>query len=193
MASPSGIDWTSDLDTKQSSVIKSKSGIDWSSPSTPKSGIDWGTDTISTFSKSGIDWGSGTISPVRQQEIDDKKQNDIAVDSLHEEHFGQTDSTEAVTLEMLKRGIKGGLGIFEKGMEKISENPEKYDEEFVQMFKGIDRTLQNLDIFVATLAEDTISIIKTVETQAVTAWTTQTHLQNLLEILKTKRLLVKKN
>tara|TARA_Y100000310_G_scaffold314876_1_gene364704 strand:- start:102 stop:560 length:459 start_codon:yes stop_codon:yes gene_type:complete len=119
---------------------------------------------------------------------DDKKQNDIAVDSLHEEHFGQTDSTEAVTLEMLKRGIKGGLGIFEKGMEKISENPEKYDEEFVQMFKGIDRTLQNLDILVATLAEDTISIIKTVETQAVTAWTTQTHLQNLLEILKTKEI-----
>ena len=90
MASPSGIDWTSDLDTKQSSVIKSKSGIDWSSPSTPKSGIDWGTDTISTFSKSGIDWGSGTISPVRQQEIDEKKQNEALIAKLPLVSYGET-------------------------------------------------------------------------------------------------------
>jgi hypothetical protein len=108
----------------------------------------------------------------------EKEKNDKMVDSIHEENFSKlTEGFDPHNLEMIKRGIKSGLSMLEKAIET---------NEVANVPTSIQKTLVNLEELVSMLEHDLIGMIKNIESQAAGAWTTQAHLQTLIETLKIK-------
>ena len=106
----------------------------------------------------------------------DKEQDDTVVDSIHEENFtAPSGGFDPHNLEMIKRGIKSGLSMLDKAIET---------DQVANVTTSIQKTLVNLDELVSMLEHDLVGMIKTMETQAAGQWTTQAHLQTLIETLK---------
>ena len=108
--------------------------------------------------------------PNKQKE---KNMDDKLVDSVHEEHF------DSNNLEMIKRGITGGLSMLNKAIE-TSDMPS----DLTTMMFSVQKTLNNLRVLVNLVEHDMVGLIKNMEAQAAGQWTTQAHLQTLIETLK---------
>jgi len=105
----------------------------------------------------------------KEKEMDDK-----IVDSIHEEQF---DSNK---IEMIKRGILGGLSMLDKAIETCD-----VPSDVTTMMFSVQKTLNNLNELVGLVEHDMIGLIKNMEAQAAGQWTTQAHLQTLIDTLKT--------
>ena len=106
--------------------------------------------------------------PNQQKEMDDN-----LVDSAHEQVVDDN------TLDLIKRGIVGGLGMLEKAIE----THEMSQDMNTTMF-SIQKVLKNSHELIGLLEHDLVGLIKNMEAQAAGQWTTQAHLQTLIDTLK---------
>ena len=93
---------------------------------------------------------------------------------------------ENPSLEMIQRGIKGGLSILEKQIDLWNEASVDLQPEDLafKALGGIKSSLKNLNELVSMIQHDTVGLIKNVEDSMVGQWTSQAHLQTLIETLK---------
>jgi hypothetical protein len=113
-----------------------------------------------------------------------KQEDDSIVDAAHNEPLAApTEGFDPHNLEMIKRGIKSGLSMLEKAIET---------DEVATVSTSIQKTLINLGELVSMLEHDLVGMIKTMETQAAGQWTTQAHLQTLIETLKSQSVVTDK-
>jgi hypothetical protein len=108
--------------------------------------------------------------PNQQKE---KDMDDKIVDSVHEEQFNPNN------IEMIKRGILGGLSMLDKAIETCDVSSD-----MTTMMFSVQKTLNNLNELVGLVEHDMIGLIKNMEAQAAGQWTTQAHLQTLIDTLK---------
>ncbi len=108
--------------------------------------------------------------PNQQKE---KDMDDKIVDSVHEEQFNPNN------IEMIKRGILGGLSMLDKAIETCDASSN-----MTTMMFSVQKTLNNLNELVGLVEHDMIGLIKNMEAQAAGQWTTQAHLQTLIDTLK---------
>ena len=125
-----------------------------------------------------------------------RETDDNFVDSIPESLISSPDESAAEkepSLEMIQRGIKGGLSILEKQIDIWSEaaqdNNLQADELTLKSLKGVKNTLNNLNYLVELIQNDTVNVIKNIESQAMSQWTIQAHLQTLIETLKKNNLI----
>jgi len=114
----------------------------------------------------------------------EKENNDNLVESMlgnTEEESTESQSFDPHQLEMIKRGISGGLNMLNNALEK---NDATSNVEVTQMMMSVQKTLVNLGELVNLLEHDLIGMIKNLEGQAAGQWTMQAHLQTLIETLK---------
>ena len=97
-----------------------------------------------------------------------------------------SEKDDEVSIEMIQRGIKGGLGILEKQIDVWHENELNTEVSDVALaaLKGIKNTLNNLDQLTDLIQNDTIQVIQRLEEQGISQWKSQAHLQTLLITLK---------
>jgi len=112
-------------------------------------------------------------------DLEDKKQ------LINQQENSEDDE---LSVEMIKRGIKGGMSILEKQISiwsdlDFEENPQTNDLAY-RSLKGVKNTLQSLNQLVDMIQHDTVGVIQNLETQMVSHWTYQAHLQTLIEVLK---------
>jgi len=115
------------------------------------------------------------MSNVIKLENKKKKKEAESMDPTHE------GSVDAADLEMIKRGIIGGLGMLDKAMEDSDISPEG-----AAMALAIQKTLKNMNDLIRLIEHDMVGTIKGLEAQAAGQWTTQAHLQILIDTLKKK-------
>ena len=115
------------------------------------------------------------MSNVIKLENKKKKKEAESMDPAHE------GSVDAADLEMIKRGIIGGLGMLDKAMEDSDISPEG-----AAMALAIQKTLKNMNDLIRLIEHDMVGTIKGLEAQAAGQWTTQAHLQILIDTLKKK-------
>ena len=101
------------------------------------------------------------------------------------------DSTDEHSVEMIKRGIKGGLSILQKQLDLWEENQkiEEADNLTYRSLTGVRSTLKNLDELVGMIQHDTVGVIQNLENQMIGQWTSQAHLQTLIETLKKNKII----
>ena len=110
--------------------------------------------------------------PSKQKDLDETLANSV---TTPETEANEAQTFDPLNLEMIKRGIRSGLERLEKAIET---------ENTANVAPAIQRTLTNLQKLVDLLEHDVVGMIKSVESQAAAQWTTQAHLQTLLETLK---------
>jgi len=110
----------------------------------------------------------------------EKEQMDSIVDSFNEEPMPE--GKDGINVEMIKRGIKGGLSMLDKAIETY--DADSGYPEMCNMMNSIQKTLKNMDEFIDMLQHDTVGVIKSMESSIAGQWTTQAHLQTLIETLK---------
>jgi hypothetical protein len=113
-----------------------------------------------------------------------KEADDEVINSIHQENFNETaEAFDPHNLEMIKRGIKSGLSMLDKAIEA---------DETANVAPSVMKTLINLEELVSMLEHDLVGMIKTMQTQAAAQWTTQAHLQTLIDTLKTNEVVTEK-
>jgi hypothetical protein len=130
-----------------------------------------------------------TIPPNIEQEINDTLANSVPEELLGKEMpTEKTEKYDAHTLEMLKRGISGGLDQLKEAMTSFEVEGSNWSDpgyvEVSKMLLAVEKTLFNMKELSALLENDLINIIKNIEEQALGQWTAQAHLQTLIETLK---------
>ena len=105
-------------------------------------------------------------------------------------------NTESLSLEMIERGIKGGLSILEKQIDLWNEldydDSSKTGDLAFKALDGAKNTLKNLNELAGMIQHDTVGLIKNVEDLMVGQWTSQAHLQTLIETLKKNDIVTEK-
>ncbi len=119
----------------------------------------------------------------------EKESMDAIVDSFHNEDAQSPEElTDELSVEMIRRGIKGGLGMLEKAMEGWGERDKNWqadgNSEITEMMNSVQKVLENMDKFMEMIQHDTVGVIKSMESSIAGQWTTQAHLQTLIETLK---------
>ena len=127
--------------------------------------------------------------------LEDKKQDtqtERRIDPIGE----KLDSSDENSVEMIKRGIKGGLSILEKQISLWDnldyENNSEVEDLAYRSLKGVKNTLSNLNQLVDMIQHDTVGVIQNLENQMIGQWTSQAHLQTLIETLKKNDLITEK-
>ena len=124
--------------------------------------------------------------------LEDKKQateTERKIESLPK----NVDSSDENSVEMIKRGIKGGLSILEKQISLWDnldyENNSEVEDLAYRSLKGVKNTLSNLNELVDMIQHDTVGVIQNLENQMIGQWTSQAHLQTLIETLKKNKII----
>ena len=81
----------------------------------------------------------------------EKEQMDSIVDSFNEEPMPE--GKDGINVEMIKRGIKGGLSMLDKAIETY--DADSGYPEMCNMMNSIQKTLKNMDEFIDMLQHDT--------------------------------------
>ena len=117
-------------------------------------------------------------------ELHKNKETDsnLSKDNLSEEGFN------AENLEMIKRGITGGLGMLDKCVEDGDLSPEMNTAMY-----ALQKTLKNLNDLVGLIEHDMVGMIGGVESLSAGQFTTQAHLQVLIHTLKAKEVVTDKD
>jgi hypothetical protein len=126
-----------------------------------------------------------------------KEMDDNVVDSIPDNLLDNKEESffedKEQSLEVIRRGIKGGLSILEKQIDLWNtadhSNKSQTDDLAFRSFNGIKKTLKNLNSIVELIQSDTVNAVKNIESQAITQWTIQAHLQTLIETLKKNNLI----
>lgn len=95
----------------------------------------------------------------------------------------EKEDLETLDLEMVKRGIVGGLGMLDKAIETSDLAPDR-----AAMASAIQKTLKNMSSLVSLIEHDMVGAIKGLENQAIGQWTTYAHMKVLIETLKEKEI-----
>ena len=115
---------------------------------------------------------------------DRQKRNSVAVDSIADRFF-EEEMKEELNLEEIQKGIQRGLDILEKQIELWSVE-EDNNVRTLRSIKGTRDAFSSLYDLVQVIGSDLTLLIKNQETTVAAQWTTQAHLQTLIETLKNK-------
>ena len=117
--------------------------------------------------------------------IEDKQMiESTAVDSVANRFFEEEmKEEEQLDLEQIQRGIQRGLDILEKQIELWSVE-EDNNVRTLRSIKGTRDAFNSLYSLVQVIGSDLTLLIKNQEAQIASHFTTQAHLQTLIETLK---------